>query len=112
VAGSQRAITAATSRRRAFTALAVHALARLGDGYLSPSLADVTVRGRIGPACWKRPHRFTAPAPTALEAEVLAKAAVLAGPDAAPDRLVHGGVIVAEDGSHRVLEPAAVLSRA
>jgi methionine sulfoxide reductase heme-binding subunit len=72
------------------TALAVHALSLLGDGYLKPSLADVTiplvsdyhrvwlstgivagwllvilglsyyVRGRIGPARWKRLHRFTA----------------------------------------------------
>jgi sulfoxide reductase heme-binding subunit YedZ len=71
-------------------ALAVHALALLGDGYLSPSLADVTVpfvsgyqrvwtttgivggwilialglsysaRGGIGPARWRRLHRFTA----------------------------------------------------
>jgi len=71
-------------------ALAVHALSLLGDGYLSPSLADVTIpfvsdyhrmwtgfgivagwtlaalglsyyaRGRIGPARWKRLHRFTA----------------------------------------------------
>ena len=49
----------------------------------------------------------TALAPTALEAEVLAKAAVLAGPDAAPGWLVHGGVVVSEDGSHRVLEPRA-----
>ena len=56
----------------------------------------------------------TALAPTALEAEVLAKAAVLAGPDAAPGWLVHGGVVVSEDGSHRVLEPraAALLSLA
>jgi sulfoxide reductase heme-binding subunit YedZ len=71
-------------------ALAVHALALLGDGYLSPSLADVTipfassyerlwmgaglvagwlfvilglsyyVRGRIGPQRWRKLHRFTA----------------------------------------------------
>ena len=74
----------------ALTALAVHAGALLGDGFLSPSLADVTipfasdykplwtttgivagwmlvilglsyyVRGRIGPARWRRLHRFTA----------------------------------------------------
>ena len=47
----------------------------------------------------------TALAPTALEAEVLAKAAVLAGPDAAPGRLPHGGVIVHEDGGHEVVAP-------
>lgn len=71
-------------------ALAVHALSLLGDGYLKPSLADVTipfvsgyerlwmsvgiaagwafailglsyyVRGRIGPARWRALHRFTA----------------------------------------------------
>lgn len=71
-------------------ALAVHAGALLGDGYLSPSLADVTIpfvsgyqrlwttagilagwlflalglsfyaRRRIGPARWRRLHRFTA----------------------------------------------------
>jgi sulfoxide reductase heme-binding subunit YedZ len=71
-------------------ALLVHALALLGDGYLTPSLADVSlpfvwsyqrfwstigivggwgliilgltyyVRGRIGPARWRRLHRFTA----------------------------------------------------
>ena len=71
-------------------ALVVHAGALLGDGYLSPSLADVTipfvsgyetlwtstgivagwlfvllglsyyVRGRIGPARWRRLHRWTA----------------------------------------------------
>ena len=71
-------------------ALAVHAFALLGDGYLKPSLADVTlpflldyerwwtalgivggwlfvilglsyyVRGKIGPARWRKLHRFTA----------------------------------------------------
>jgi sulfoxide reductase heme-binding subunit YedZ len=74
----------------AITALVVHAGALLGDGFLSPSLAEVTipfasgykplwttmgivggwmlvilglsyyVRGRIGPARWRRLHRFTA----------------------------------------------------
>lgn len=71
-------------------ALLVHALALLGDGFLKPSLADVTLpfvsgferlwtttgivagwilillglsyyfRGRIGPARWRSLHRFTA----------------------------------------------------
>jgi sulfoxide reductase heme-binding subunit YedZ len=74
----------------AIGALVVHAGALLGDGFLDPSLADVTipfasgyqpvwtttgivagwllvilglsyyVRGRIGPARWRRLHRFTA----------------------------------------------------
>jgi methionine sulfoxide reductase heme-binding subunit len=71
-------------------AIGVHALALLGDSYMSPSLADLTVpfvsgyqrlwtttgivagwmlvilglsyyaRGRIGPARWRSLHRFTA----------------------------------------------------
>jgi thiamine biosynthesis lipoprotein len=44
----------------------------------------------------------TAIAPTALEAEVRAKAAVLAGPERAADWLPHGGVLVFDDGTHRV----------
>jgi FAD:protein FMN transferase len=49
----------------------------------------------------------TALAPTATEAETLAKAAVLAGPHQAPRWLPHGGVIVFDDGSYEVLEPVA-----
>lgn len=49
----------------------------------------------------------TALAPTALEAEWRAKAALLSGPDAAPDRLPHGGVLVFDDGTHEVIEAAA-----
>ncbi len=71
-------------------ALLIHALSLLGDGYLSPSLADISLplvssyarvwmtmgivggwgmiilglsyyaRGRIGPARWRRLHRLTA----------------------------------------------------
>jgi thiamine biosynthesis lipoprotein len=42
----------------------------------------------------------TALAPTALEAEVRAKAAVLSGPDGANGWLPHGGVVVLDDGNH------------
>jgi FAD:protein FMN transferase len=45
----------------------------------------------------------TALAPTALDAEVRAKAALLSGPDGAAAWLPHGGVIVLDDGSHRVI---------
>jgi thiamine biosynthesis lipoprotein len=45
----------------------------------------------------------TALAPTALEAEIRAKAAVLSGPQAAAAWLPGGGVVVLEDGTHRVL---------
>ena len=47
----------------------------------------------------------TALAPTALEAETLAKAALLSGPSRAREWLGHGGVLVFEDGAHEVLEP-------
>jgi FAD:protein FMN transferase len=45
----------------------------------------------------------TALAPTALEAEVRAKAAILAGPDRAIAWLPHGGVVVHDDGTHAVI---------
>ena len=41
----------------------------------------------------------TAVAPTAVEAEIRAKAALLSGPDRAPSWLRHGGVLVFDDGS-------------
>jgi thiamine biosynthesis lipoprotein len=44
-------------------------------------------------------------APSALEAEIRAKAAVLSGPRGAPGWLSGGGVIVFDDGSHQVLAP-------
>ncbi len=49
--------------------------------------------------------QVTALAPSALRAEILAKAAILGGPRAAPAWLRHGGVIVLDDGSHHVIEP-------
>jgi thiamine biosynthesis lipoprotein len=45
----------------------------------------------------------TALAPTALEAEVRAKAAVLSGPVAAPRWLPHGGVLVFDDAGHAII---------
>ena len=48
----------------------------------------------------------TAIAPTALEAEARAKAAVLSGPERSSAWLRDGGVLVFEDGSHRLLQPA------
>jgi thiamine biosynthesis lipoprotein len=52
----------------------------------------------------------TALAPSALEAEIRAKAALLAGPQRAAAQLRHGGVVVLDDGSHRVIEPPAVVT--
>jgi thiamine biosynthesis lipoprotein len=48
----------------------------------------------------------TAIAPTALEAELRAKAAVLAGPERAEAWLEHGGVVVFDDESARIVAPA------
>jgi thiamine biosynthesis lipoprotein len=53
----------------------------------------------------------TALAPTALDAEVRAKAALLSGPVDGPRWLEHGGVLVLDDGSHVVMEPGAVGAR-
>ena len=53
----------------------------------------------------------TALAPTALEAEVLAKAAVLSGPAGARAWLPHGGVVVLDDGTHELVDPARQLAR-
>jgi thiamine biosynthesis lipoprotein len=53
----------------------------------------------------------TALADTALEAEIRAKAALLSGPRRASRWLPRGGVIVLDDGRHRVIEPAPVVAR-
>ena len=75
---------------------------RLTDGAAATS--GVTRRGwhLIDPSTG-RPARTgivqaTAFAPTALEAEVRAKAALLAGPAAVRDHLPHGGLLVLDDG--------------
>jgi thiamine biosynthesis lipoprotein len=52
----------------------------------------------------------TALAPTAVEAETLAKAALLSGPEGAGRWLAHGGLLVFDDGSHIVLEPRTACS--
>jgi thiamine biosynthesis lipoprotein len=46
-------------------------------------------------------------APTALEAEIRAKAAVLSGPERADAWLPDGGVVVLDDGTHRVIPARA-----
>ncbi len=48
----------------------------------------------------------TALAPSATLAEIYAKAALLSGPDRAASWLRHGGVVVLEDGSYELVEPA------
>ena len=52
----------------------------------------------------------TALAPTAVEAEALAKAALLSGPTRAKRWLRrHGGLIVHDDGRTEILEPRPVV---
>ena len=46
----------------------------------------------------------TALAPTALEAETRSKAAVLSGPRGASSWLVHGGLVVFDDGHAELIE--------
>ncbi|HEY4811811.1 MAG TPA: FAD:protein FMN transferase [Solirubrobacteraceae bacterium] len=54
--------------------------------------------------------QVTALAPSALIAEIRAKAAILSGPSVAASWLPDGGVIVFDDGSHQVMEPATVVT--
>ena len=49
----------------------------------------------------------TAIAPTALTAEIRAKAALLSGPDGAAEWLPDGGALVLDDGSLRVVRSGA-----
>jgi FAD:protein FMN transferase len=58
-----------------------------------------------GEAAFTGVVQVTALAPSALRAEMYAKAAILSGPHAARAWLAHGGVIVFDDGSHEVIEP-------
>jgi thiamine biosynthesis lipoprotein len=49
----------------------------------------------------------TALAPSAVEAEALAKAALLSGPEGSRGWLPHGGLVVYDDGSYDVIDEAA-----
>lgn len=69
---------------------------RLGHHLLDPASGLPAFTGIV---------QTTALAPTGVEAEALAKAALLSGPDAATGWLRHGGVIVHADGSAEVIEP-------
>jgi thiamine biosynthesis lipoprotein len=61
-----------------------------------------------GEPAWTGVVQATAVAPTAVEAEALAKAALLSGPDAGLRKLEHGGgVLVMDDGTVRLAGAAA-----
>jgi thiamine biosynthesis lipoprotein len=79
-----------------------------GDGRVAHHLLDPST----GRPAFTGVVQATALAPTALEAEVLAKAAVLSGPRDGARWLPHGGVLVLDDGSHTVFEPSAVAALA
>jgi FAD:protein FMN transferase len=53
--------------------------------------------------------QVTALAPSALMAEIQAKAALLSGPSAAAAWLPNGGVVVFDDGSHQLVQPPPVV---
>ena len=55
---------------------------------------------------------MSALAPSALAAEIRAKAALLSGPRAAAAWLTDGGVIVFDDGSHLLVQPPPVVTLA
>ncbi len=74
----------------------------LKDGLPAHHLLDP----RTGRPAFTGVVQATALAPTALEAEVLAKAAVLSGPERAGEWLSYGGVVVYDGGSYAVLGPA------
>ncbi|HWC26434.1 MAG TPA: FAD:protein FMN transferase, partial [Solirubrobacteraceae bacterium] len=76
---------------------------RRGDGFAHHLLDPAT-----GEPAWTGVVQATALAPSALEAETLAKAALLAGPRAARRLLAaHGGVLVHDDGAVEPVGPRA-----
>ncbi|HSC03823.1 MAG TPA: FAD:protein FMN transferase [Solirubrobacteraceae bacterium] len=73
------------------------------DGHVSHHLLDP---GSGRPA-FTGIVQVTALAPTATEAEMLSKAALLRGPGHAGEVLVHGGLFVLDDGDYVVLDPGS-----
>jgi thiamine biosynthesis lipoprotein len=72
----------------------------------SGAVAHHLLDPRTGLPAWTGIVQATAIAPTALEAEVLAKTALLAGPRRGREVLVHGGVLVLADGGVEVVAAA------
>ncbi len=78
------------------------------DGHPAHHLLDP----RTGRPAFTGIVQATALAPTAAQAEVLTKAALLSGPERATEWLRYGGAFVRDDGGYEVLEPAADATRA
>lgn len=98
----------------------LHQLAVRGGGVATSGIGRRAWTGPEGPAhhildpATGRPAftgivQATAVAPTALLAEIHAKAALLAGPEDAAEWLPHGGVLVGADGDVRVVDAARPL---
>jgi thiamine biosynthesis lipoprotein len=73
------------------------------DGHVSHHLLDPGT----GRPAFTGIVQVTALAPTATQAEILSKAALLRGPAQAGEVLVHGGVFVLDDGDYVVLDPGS-----
>jgi thiamine biosynthesis lipoprotein len=81
---------------------------RRPDGTFAHHLIDPMT----GAPAWTGLVTVTALAPTALEAETLAKAALLSGPRTGGELLVeHGGVLVHDDGDVELVGPLAPAGR-
>jgi FAD:protein FMN transferase len=113
VSGTARAVQVASPFDGAILhrfALADAGIATSGIGRRSWLAPDGAARHHLLDPATRRPAftgvvQATALAPTALEAEIRSKAALLSGPERAATWLPHGGVVVLDDGSPEVLEP-------
>jgi thiamine biosynthesis lipoprotein len=112
--GGSRAITRSVNVESPFDGSLLHAyglsaggVATSGIGKRSWMVAGRPAHHLLDPATGRPAFsgivQATALAPTAAEAEARSKAALLSGPEEGPGWLPHGGVIVLEDGSHRVI---------
>jgi thiamine biosynthesis lipoprotein len=104
------------SRRQAFS-LTAGGVATSGIGRRSWTLAGGRpahhlLDPRTGQPAFTGVVQATALAPTAAQAEVLAKAAVLSGPGRASEWLTYGGLVVLDDRTQERLDPAASRSDA
>jgi thiamine biosynthesis lipoprotein len=106
-----------------FTGAASHTLTLTGGGVATSGIDARIWPGPDGPAhhlidpstgrpAWTGLVSVTALAPSALEAEVLAKAALLSGPGGAAGWLAeHGGLLVTDDGTTELSGPLTRPSR-
>lgn len=84
--------TSGTSKRSWLTADG-----RLAHHLLNPATGTPAFTGLV---------QVTALAPTGVQAEAISKAALLSGPDGAASWLTHGGVIVHDDHTVEIVDPA------